>query len=44
MKTEEFNLGSIEQNGGEIETGEVFKVYFTGNVTSPSWFSINIQY
>lgn len=29
------NLGSIEQNGGEIETGEVFKVYFTGNVTSP---------
>lgn len=28
------NLGSIEQNGGEIETGEVFKVYFTGNVTS----------
>ena len=29
------NLGSIEQNGGEIETGEVFKIYFTGNVTSP---------
>jgi len=29
------NLGSIEQNGGEIETGDVFKVYFTGNVTSP---------
>lgn len=29
------NLGSIEQNGGEIETGEVFKVYFSGNVTSP---------
>lgn len=29
------NLGSIEQNGGEIETGEVFKVYFTGNITSP---------
>jgi len=29
------NLGSIEQNGGEIETGDVFKIYFTGNVTSP---------
>ena len=29
------NLGSIEQNGGEIETGDVFKVYFSGNVTSP---------
>ena len=29
------NLGSIEQNGGEIEIGEVFKIYFTGNVTSP---------
>lgn len=29
------NLGSIEQNGGEIETGEVFKVYFSGNITSP---------
>jgi hypothetical protein len=25
----------IEQNGGEIETGDVFKVYFSGNVTSP---------
>ena len=29
------NLGSIEQNGGEIETGDVFKIYFSGNVTSP---------
>ena len=29
------NLGSIEQNGGGIETGEVFKIYFSGNVTSP---------
>ncbi len=29
------NLGSIEQNGGEIETGDVFKVYFSGNITSP---------
>ena len=29
------NLGSIEQNGGEIKTGDIFKVYFTGNVTSP---------
>ena len=29
------NLGSIEQNGGEIKTGEIYKVYFTGNVTSP---------
>ena len=29
------NLGSIEQNGGEIETGDIFKIYFTGNVTSP---------
>lgn len=29
------NLGSIEQNGGEIEIGDVFKVYFSGNVTSP---------
>jgi hypothetical protein len=29
------NLGSIEQNGGEIDTGDVFKIYFDGNVTSP---------
>ena len=29
------NLGSIDQNGGEIKTGDIFKVYFTGNVTSP---------
>tara|TARA_B100002019_G_scaffold265218_1_gene254598 strand:- start:397 stop:2169 length:1773 start_codon:yes stop_codon:yes gene_type:complete len=29
------NLGSIEQNGGEIKTGDIYKVYFTGNVTSP---------
>ena len=29
------NLGSIEQNGGDIETGEVFKIYFSGDVTSP---------
>jgi len=29
------NLGSIEQNGGEIDTGDVFKIYFAGNVTSP---------
>ena len=29
------NLGSIEQSGGEIETGDVFKIYFIGNVTSP---------
>ena len=29
------NLGSIDQNGGEIKIGDIFKVYFTGNVTSP---------
>ena len=29
------NLGSLEQNGGEIQQGEIFKIYFTGNVQSP---------
>jgi hypothetical protein len=29
------NLGSLHEQGGEISQGEVFKVYFDGNVTSP---------